>query len=202
MIELVGTSHVAGGDLADIRRRVAESEAGVVALELDPGRLDALLHQQDRRPRNPFILLLKTVQDLLGRHTGIMPGSDMLAAVNAAEDAGKDIALIDREIAVTLQRLRRIPLREKVKFAGMLLLSPFLFSRRDVDLEHVPSAELVGELLLRFRVSFPRMYEVLVEERNSVMAERLAALEEEYGAVVAVVGAGHVSGIRERLAAA
>lgn len=200
MIEVVGTSHVAGAELEHIRDRVREARPDVVALELDPARLEALLRDRDgRRPRNPFLLLLKSVQDLLGRHTGVAPGSDMLAAYTAATGAGIDIVLVDREMAVTLRRLRAVPLREKVKFAGFLLLSPLLFPGVDIDLDTVPEQAVIDQLLTRFRVGFPQMYRVLVEERNAVMAERLSALEAEYGHVMAFLGAGHVRGVRARL---
>ncbi|MDY6769580.1 MAG: TraB/GumN family protein, partial [Candidatus Nanohaloarchaea archaeon] len=72
----------------------------------------------------------------------------------------------------------------------------------DVDLDEVPGEAAVGEMLLRFRVGFPEMHRVLVEERNDVMADRLLALDREYGDVLAFVGAGHVDGVRQRLAAA
>lgn len=202
MIEIRGTSHVAGEDLESIGREVAEKEPGVVALELDPRRLEALVHgSRGRGPRNPFFLLLKRVQDLLGRRTGVAPGSDMLEAYRAADSEGIDVALIDQDIGITLGKLKEVPIVEKVKFTGFLFLSPFLFHGTEIDLETVPEEELVDEMLLRFRVGFPEMFRVLVEERNRVMAERLKILEAEYGDVLAFVGAGHVEGVKELVGA-
>lgn len=200
MITVRGTSHIASGDLAAIRERIADEDPDVVAVELDPARLQALLGgQQGGSVRNPFLLLLKALQDWLGSRTGVAPGSDMLAAFRAAEAHGIDVALIDQDIAVTLQRFRGVPLLEKVKFVGFLLLSPLLMETPDVDLETVPDEALVADLLVRLHISFPEMYRVLVEERNRVMAQRLWALDQEYGDVLAFVGAGHVEGIRELL---
>lgn len=200
MIDIRGTSHIAGEDLERIRREVEEKQPDVVALELDPARLDALLHdQQGGRPRNPFFLLMKAVQDLLGRRAGVAPGSDMLTALRAAESEGIDVALIDQDIGVTLERLKAVPLVEKIKFLGFLLLSPFLLRGLDIDLQQVPEQDIVDEMLLRLRIGFPGMYRVLVAERNETMAERLEMLERRYGHVLAFVGAGHVEGVRERL---
>ncbi|MFB6265562.1 MAG: TraB/GumN family protein, partial [Candidatus Nanohaloarchaea archaeon] len=126
-------------------------------------------------------------------------GSDMLEAFRAAEEAGIDVALVDQDIAVTLHRLKETPLREKLKFAGYLLLAPLLLPGTEFDLETVPEEEVVEEMLLRFEVGFPEMFRVLVEERNAIMAERLRALEQEYEEVTAFVGAGHVEGLREEL---
>lgn len=200
MIELRGTSHVAGDDLESIRQEVEETEPAVVALELDPLRLQALLHgSRETKPGSLFLLLLKTVQDLLGKSAGVAPGSDMLEAFRAAEAEGIDTALIDQDIRITLQRLKEVPALEKVKFAGFILVSPFLLRGKDLELSEVPEQELVDEMLLRFRVGFPGMHRVLVEERNRVMAQRLELLEQDYGEVLAFVGAGHVQGIEERL---
>ncbi len=201
MIDLRGTSHVAADDIDDIRVAVRDREPDVVALELDPRRLQALLHgDQGGGRRNPFLMLLKTLQDFVGRKTGVAPGSDMVAAYRAAVDHGIDVALIDQDIAVTVRKMGEVPLLEKVKFVGFLLLSPLLL--RDgaaVDLRDVPERSFVDDLLLRFHISFPSMYEVLVGERNRVMAARLRMLDEEYGDVLAFVGAGHISGIQELL---
>ncbi len=191
MIRLHGTSHVAGEELEGIRERIAGEEPGVVAVELDPKRLQALLTGESGKAGSPFLLLFKLLQDFLGSRTGVAPGSDMLEAFHAARRHGIDVALIDRDIAVTLQRVRDVPAREKIKFAGFLLLSPLVMRGREVD--------LVDEMLLRLEVGFPHLHSALVEERNRVMAERLKALESDYGDVLAFVGAGHVSGLETLL---
>lgn len=200
MIEIRGTSHVAGDDLENIRNLVLDREPDVVALELDERRLKALLTEEERgRVHNPFLLLLKTVQDLLSRQTGVVPGSDMLAAFKTAAQQGTDIALIDQDIRVTFQKLKEVSLLEKIKFAGFLSVGMLVIPVKGFDLDTVPDENLVDRLLLQFEVSFPGMYEVLVEERNYVMGEKLKALDRQYDHVLAFVGAGHVSGIQERL---
>ncbi|MDY6776794.1 MAG: TraB/GumN family protein [Candidatus Nanohaloarchaea archaeon] len=199
MIEIVGTSHIAGEELAGIREKVEEEDPDVVAVELDHRRLQALISgDQGRTPSNPFNLVLKALQDFLGRKTGVAPGSDMLEAFHAARENGVDVALVDRDIGITLAGLREVPLREKAKFFGFLLVSPFLLRGGDIDLQEVPDRDIIDEMLLRLEVGFPEIYRVLVADRNREMAERLKALEREYGDVLAFVGAGHVKGL-ERL---
>lgn len=200
MIELRGTSHVARGDLDAIAALIADREPDVVAIELDPRRLQALRSGEQRGSvRNPFLLLLKVLQDWLGRRTGVAPGTDMLTAFEAAASHDIDVALIDRDIGVTLARFRDVPLLEKIKFVGFLLLSPLLIETPDIDLAEVPEQAFVDRLLLRFELSFPAMHDVLVQERNELMADRLEALDREYGEVLAFVGAGHVRGITKLL---
>lgn len=199
MIELRGTSHVASRDLDRIRAVVDEVDPDVVALELDRNRLSALLSGEREAARDPFLRLMQWVQDLLGKRAGAAPGSDMLAAFRAAEAHGLDVALIDRDIGETVRRLKHLPRLEKVKFAGFLLLAPLLLRAEPLDLEDVPEQAMVDEMLVRLEVSFPGLYDVLVEERNDVMADRLRVLEQEYGEVLAFVGAAHVPGLAERL---
>ncbi|MFB6265849.1 MAG: TraB/GumN family protein [Candidatus Nanohaloarchaea archaeon] len=202
MIEIVGTSHIAGEELAGIREKISEEDPEVVAVELDPKRLHALMNGGGRgSPGSAFQLLLKTVQNLLGRKTGVAPGSDMLEAFNEAQREGIDAALIDRDIGLTLARLQDVPAKEKLKFSGFLFVSPFLLGSRSIDLQKVPGEDVIGEMLVRLEVGFPEIYRVLVEERNRVMAERLEELEREYGDVLAFVGAGHVSGIKKMIEA-
>lgn len=199
MIELRATSHVAT-DTDSIREDVEVADAEIVAVELDSLRLHALRHGAGGgRSRDPFLFLLQKLQDVLGKRTGVGPGTDMLTAFEAARSDGRRVALIDQDIRVTMQKLQDIPLREKVKFMGFLVLSPLLFRRTDLALEDVPEQEVVAEVLLRLEVGFPAMYRVLVQERNHVMAARLSSLDKEYGTVLAFLGAGHVQGIREIL---
>lgn len=205
MIELRGTSHIAGRDIDRIRAAVREKQPDVVALELDYVRLQALLGNVDRkRSLHPFFLLMRLVQVFLGRKTGTEPGADMLAAYRAAVANGIDVALVDQEIGVTVQRLKQVPLLEKLKFVGYLLVGSLglplvAVSSGSFRLDEVPDRELVERLLLQFEVSFPRIYEVLVAERNEVMAAHLQDLAAEHGHVLAFVGMGHVDGLQELL---
>jgi pheromone shutdown protein TraB len=200
VIELRGTSHIASDDLSNIRELITQRQPDVVALELDEQRLQALLTEEQRHtPHNPFFLLLKKIQEFLGKQTGAMPGSDMLEAFKTAVDDDRDVALIDQDITVTLRKLKGVSLLEKIKFVGFIVMGAVLFPVEQFDLQDVPDDELIHRLLLQFRVSFPQMYDVLVTERNQVMAEKLQALDQQYDHVLAFVGAGHVEGLQEQL---
>lgn len=198
-IHLVGTSHVSAQSVEDVSRHIDAISPDVVAVELDPGRLRALETGTNRIDlRQPMIALIQYIQQFIGRRTGVSPGSEQLEAVHQAEARMLPVALVDQDIRTTIARLKEMPWLERIKIAGFTLtglVMPFT-SELEIDLE---DPDLIQELLVRLRVSFPHTYEVLLEERNAVMAERLDALEREYGEVLAFVGAGHVPGIRERL---
>ena len=68
-----------------------------------------------------MFFLMKQVQKWLGGKVGIMPGSDMLGAVKEAEAAGIRLAFIDRDIAITMQRLGKVPWTEKAKLVLFMI---------------------------------------------------------------------------------
>lgn len=206
-IVIVPVAHVSEKSAQNVRKAIAETKPDVVAIELDAGRLHALL--QHREPalsemvRSPFFALLYLFQKAVGKGLRVAPGSEMLAAVEAARDANVPIALVDREISVTMGRLSAIPLLEKVSIIGQIFLSPLAFipnpfaKRRQPTIDEMTEQRFVRSFFREFKKQLPNVYRVLVEERDEHIARRLLALKA--GKVVLVVGAGHVPGITKRL---
>ncbi len=211
--EIVGTSHIASQAVRRVKAAFADFVPDVVALELDQGRLAALL--ADAKPRHGpgmirivgvrgylFALLASWLQRRLGRIVNMTPGVDMLAAFKEAHRAQKRVLLIDQDIRRTLRRLSKAlgwrELRQALADAwnGILGRETVRF-----DLRGVPSEALVARLLGEFRRRYPRPYKVLVEERNRHMARALLAYHERFPEqkVLVVVGAGHKAGMKELL---
>ena len=69
------------------------------------------------------------------------------------------------------------------------------FSRQEIpfDIRKVPADEIIEKLVEQVRGRYPTVYQVLIEERNVIMARKLRKLMEKYPGdkIVAVVGAGH-----------
>ncbi|MBI4439253.1 TraB/GumN family protein [Candidatus Woesearchaeota archaeon] len=207
-ISIIGTSHISEDSLRAVRREFSENGPGIVAIELDYRRLHALLSNVEPRVRLSdarrigikgylFALLGSWIQRKLGEHVGVAPGSEMRLAVELARDSGARIALIDRDIEVTLRRFsQEFTWREKLRLLREIFLSPF--SRRErIDLAKVPEKRLVRRLMADVRESFPGLYRALVSERDEHMASRLKSLMAEFPEerILAVVGAGHEDGI-------
>ena len=127
-ITLVGTAHVSQDSVEEVERTIAERDPDVVAVELDEGRYEQLkggepddIEARDLLSGNTLYQflaywMLSYVQTRLGDRFDIEPGADMLAAVEAAEARGAGVALVDRDIQLTMQRLwKRMRFREKVK---------------------------------------------------------------------------------------
>jgi len=140
---------------------------------------------------------LSYFQKKIGEEVGVKPGSEMMAAAEAATEAGAQVALIDRDIQITLKRaLNRMSFWEKAKFVYSIIASFFSKDEAIEDIEDIKQGDALEEVMGYFQEMSPRAYEVLVAERDAYMAQRLLELE---GNVVAVVGAGHKKGIQKNM---
>lgn len=212
--EIVGTSHIARQAVRRVKAAFVDFLPDVVALELDQGRLAALL--ADAKPSHGvgmlrvvgvrgyvFALLASWLQRRLGRVVDMTPGVDMLAAFQEAKRTQMRVLLIDQDIQCTLRKLSKaLGWRElRQVFADMW---NGILGRETVrfNLQGVPSEALVTRLLDEFRARYPRPYTVLVEERNQYMTRALQAYHSKFPEhkVLVVVGAGHKAGMLALLA--
>ena len=95
-IIVVGTAHISEESIAEVQRTIEAERPDVVAVELDPGRYQALTHPEQQEASIKEILssgklyqflvhwLLAYVQNKLGSEVGVKPGSEMLSAIDAA----------------------------------------------------------------------------------------------------------------------
>ncbi|MDI6884433.1 MAG: TraB domain-containing protein [Hadesarchaea archaeon] len=206
---LIGVAHVLPKSADEVEEIITRERPEIVAVELCPARYLALT-QGGKRPgpldtlrAGPKLTILSALiyllQDKFSRQTGMPAGEEMLVAVKRAREVGARVELIDRDIGLTLQRLIDcMPWRERFRLFGELLLGLLPFGKR-VELEHLTEEQIVDYLLSELKRASPTAYEVLIRERDTYMASRLAMLLSGGSRVVCVVGAGHVPGIYERL---
>jgi pheromone shutdown-related protein TraB len=211
-IHILGTSHIASESLKEIEQAFYKINPAIVAVELDRQRLFSLLNNEkpNYSPRvireigfkgYLFVLIGGFLQQKLGNLVNVKPGSDMLKAVELARQNSRKVALIDRDVKITLSRLsKKLSFKEKARFFFDLLVSPFS-KKIKIDLKKVPEKELITRLILILKDRYPTFYKVLIEERNQHMASRLLAISEANpeADILAVVGAGHEVGIKEEL---
>lgn len=209
-VVIVGTAHILDKSIAEVKETIAREQPDVVALELDPNRLNALLGQVKEVPLREVLKsgklylllahwLLATLQRKLGAEVGVEPGAEMKAAYEEAQKAGAAVALIDRDVGITFQRLwAEMGFREKARLFRALIGS--LTGRgEEVDLGTITEKATVDRLVGELRNFSPTAARVLVDERDATMAANLLVLSRSHRKVVAVVGAGHQEGIRRYL---
>ncbi len=212
MIKIVGTAHISQESVEEVARHISELRPAAVAVELDEFRLRGMKEQRDVpivdliKRNNATVallnILLSFLQRRLGAEVGVRPGKEMLVAIDVAKQIGAEVALIDRDIRITMRRaLAEMSLREKLSIAKELLLSMFISGEEiKKEIGEVKKEENLLNIISHLQEFSPNIYRVLVKERDAYMAARLLELEKRYGSVVAVVGAGHRPGIEHYLA--
>jgi pheromone shutdown-related protein TraB len=206
-IIVVGTAHISEESIAEVRRTIEEERPDVVAVELDPNRYQALTHPEQQSASIRDILssgklyqflvhwLLAYVQNKLGAEVGVKPGSEMLSAIDAARSVGASVALVDRDINVTIARFwAKMRLIEKLKM--LIALLGIGTSDEEIDLKEITNEDTISQLVAELRQFSPNAAQVLVDERDAFLAGNLLKLR---GKIVAVVGAGHKEGIKHFL---
>ncbi len=132
-VTVVGTAHVSQESVDEVTETIDEEQPDVVAVELDEGRYRQLqggapddIEASDLLSGNTVFQflaywMLSYVQSRLGERFDVEPGADMKAAIDAAERNGLGVALVDRDIQVTMQRFwARLSFGEKAKLIGGL----------------------------------------------------------------------------------
>ncbi len=211
-IILVGTAHVSRESAELVQRVIMEQRPDGVCVELDQKRYDSLAHRKSwelldlkeilrRRQLATLLinLLLASYQKRLGDKLGVRPGSELIAAAATAEKLGIPVALCDRDVRITMRRAwRATPWHRKMMLLGALLAG--MFDRSEISeesLRELRDSDLLSELLAQLGRDLPELKEVLIDERDTFLAEKI---KESPGArLVAVVGAGHVAGIKRTL---
>jgi pheromone shutdown protein TraB len=204
-VTLVGVGHVF--DLNEkITQILHEKRPDIIAVELDRQRCAALLSQRPKK-RQPFslpILLFAVTQRIIARRFGTLPGAEMRHVLHSARRVGITVALIDMNAATILNRLwNRLSPKKKIAVFVSLFFSAF--TKKETLASELEALERDPDNhLARLAAGFPEFKQVLVDERNEYMAQRLYQLANDphYERILAFVGEGHVSGLLELLAGA
>jgi len=212
-ILLLGTAHVSEKSVDKVLELIEEEKPDCIALELDRARFEQLVKEKVWREANVFEvvregkthlllfnLVLSSMQRKLGKQLGVKPGSEMLAAAKAAEQKGIPIALVDRDIRVTMKRaLAAMSIFEKLKLLFQLLLYSLGFGEKITkeEVEKLKSKDTLSMLIQELAKDFPSIKTVLVDERDQYIAHKLKTLKAKK--ILAIIGAGHLYGIKENL---
>lgn len=215
---LVGTSHVAKESVNEINI-VLENEnydIEAVAIELDIDRLQSILSKKKQKENffeiikqigvfgYLFAKLASSMQKKVGQNLGIEPGVDMKTAYLKAREKKLPTALIDIPIYITLRKLSSIPFFKKMEMFFKLFTVGFNKKNRkkmifDVN-GGVPSQKKIDQMLDVVKNEVPLFYNILIEDRNRYMVNKLLKIKENHqGKILVVVGAGHISGMVEIL---
>jgi pheromone shutdown-related protein TraB len=214
---LLGTAHVSKESVAAVEAALASAAFDVVAVELDPARHRALTDPEAFTKLDLVAaiksgkagllaanLALAAYQRRLAEQIGVEPGAELKAAAVGAIERNLPLALIDRDIGLTFRRAwSRLGFWKRSMLGAGLLTSLIVDEKVDDDaIERLKEGDVLEASFAEFAGSSPEIFEAVIAERDRYMAAKLR----ETGAahpgkhVLAVVGAGHLAGLKAALA--
>ncbi|MFA5931558.1 MAG: TraB/GumN family protein [archaeon] len=212
-IILVGTAHISKESISLVEKTIEEETPDVIGVELDKDRLYQLASGKKWQETNLveiiqtgktylFLLnvFLSNMQRQLGNNVGVQPGAEMMIALKKAQEKQVPIQLLDRDVRITLKRaFNEMSFTEKVKLGGALIGGFFGVGEKVTveKIEELKKEDLINNLMKELGKQFPSIKKVLVDERDTYIAEMIKHSPGKK--IVAVVGAGHIEGIVEYL---
>jgi len=211
-VVLIGTAHVSEKSVDEVRNAIRKLKPDIVAVELCRARYDSLkgnVPETNQVPIKEILTegkvyyylvhwLLAYVQKKIGDDMGVKPGSEMISAIEEAEASGAKVALIDRDIQVTLQRFwGRMKFIEKIKMLGSLIGGLIGIGKgTEIDIDQITQQDVVTALVSELREFAPTAAETLIDERDAYLAGNIVRTAAGGNkTIVAVIGAGHKPGV-------
>ncbi len=211
-VVLVGTAHISQASVELVRRVIEQEKPDRVCVELDPQRYEALAKQKQwealdlkeiiRKKQLPNLLinlLLAAYQKRLGGQLGVVPGQELLEATRVAEEHGIPVELCDRDVRITLRRAAHATSFWRKALLGSEMLVTMVAGPEisEEQLEELKQQDVLSELMADLGRALPSLKKVLIDERDAYLKESIQRAAGEH--LVAVVGAGHLAGIRSAL---
>ena len=209
-ITLVGTAHVSKESVNLVNAVIDVERPDTVCVELCMSRYQSII-QRDRwkdmniikviKEKKAFLLLsnlmLASFQKRIADKLDVKPGEEMIKAIEAGNAAGAKIHLADRDIRVTLSRAwRAMGLWDKLKLIFQMVLSLGEVDEITAeDVEKMKQEDMLETLLSDIGKSLPKIRDILIDERDRYLAHKIRTAPGNK--IVAVVGAGHVPGIKK-----
>ena len=208
-IHLVGTAHVSRESVDLVNQVLNEKKPDTVCVELCKSRYESLTQKKTWQEANIFKvikdkkaflllsnLILAYFQKKIGHKLGIKPGEEMIRAIEAAKRIGAEVHLADRDIRTTLARTWRLMgLWTKIKLLAQLITSAGgLESITEEQIEEMKKRDVLETLLSEIGEELPEVKHILIDERDQYLTHKIRTAPGKN--IVAVVGAGHVPGIK------
>jgi pheromone shutdown-related protein TraB len=211
-ILLIATAHVSKESAELVKKVIEEERPDSVCIELDEDRYQSLtkpkawedtdLIKVIKAKKVGFMianLFLGSYQKKMAVKLGNPVGGEMIQGIESAKETGATLVLADRNIQTTFLRIwRKLKFWDKVKLLGSLLFSSE--DETDItsdDLQKLLEEDMIEAAMSGLKKEFPKIGEILISERDQYLA---AKIKEAPGKkVVAVLGGGHVPGIKQEI---
>ncbi|KAJ0966097.1 hypothetical protein J5N97_027235 [Dioscorea zingiberensis] len=213
-VYIVGTAHVSQESCREVQAVISYLKPQVVFLELCSSRVTILTPQNlqvptmnemvdmwKKKKMNTFGILYSWFLAKVANKLEVFPGSEFRVAYEEARSYGAKVILGDRPVHVTLRRSwGKMTLWHRTKFLFYILFQAiFLPSTEELNkmLKEMDDVDMLTLVIQEMSKAFPTLMETLIHERDMYMASTLLKVASEHSSVVAVVGKGHLAGIKK-----
>lgn len=211
-VYLVGTAHISKESADDVRITIEQVRPQAVCVELCKARHQAMTQADNWRKMDIFKvvrqkkavfllaqLIMSSFYRRLGQKLGVQPGAEMLEGVRLAEQTGAELVLADRDIDITLRRVwGYLSFWSKLKLTLQLMTGILFHEEIDAEMiEQLKQQDQLEAVMAEFADRYPEIKRRLIDERDTYLAEKIRTAPGSR--VVAVVGAGHVDGIKAQI---
>ncbi len=209
-IILLGTAHISRESAELVGSVIEEEKPDCVCIELCQSRYQTI-SQRDKwqkmdiikviKDKKAFLLLsnllLASFQKRIARKLNLKAGEEMIKAIEKGKAIGAKIHLADRDIHITLSRTWRIMgLWDKLKLLFQFIMSlGGIEEISEEEIEKMKQQDVLQLILADIEKSLPVLRNILIDERDQYLAYKIKTSPGKK--IVAVVGAGHVSGIKK-----
>ena len=221
---LIGTAHVSRESIEEVSGIIRQEKPDLVCVELDEGRYASITQKESWsnldmvkvfKEGKGFLLMANLVlsgfQRRLGAELGVKPGEEMKVALDISKELGIPYALCDREVQITLRRAwASCGLWGKCKLLASLCASAFTTEKISAEkIEELKNHNELDNMMNELADYLPQVKETLIDERDQYLAAKIwdgalnqytsGSPQEAKQKVLAVVGAGHMQGIKAHL---
>ncbi len=146
-------------------------------------------------------LVLSAFQKKMGDEAHVKPGQEMITAIHLADRNRLKLELVDRDVQITMRRAWQ----NTGYFTKMFLISEMaasLLVKSEIDpeqIEEMKRKDMLDEIFDNLPGRFRKVREIIITERDKYLAQKIKnAVKKHHDAksFFAVVGAGHLPGIR------
>ncbi|MCK5699292.1 MAG: TraB/GumN family protein [Candidatus Aenigmarchaeota archaeon] len=211
-IILIGTAHVSKESTKLVNEIIDKETPDTVGVELCKKRYDTIRKKKKwedtkitkiiKEGKTQLFLanlLLSSFQKRIGEDLKVKPGDEMIQAIKAGKKSSAKIVLLDRDIQVTLKRAwREMSITEKFKLMYSLMAG--LIQPEEIEeemIEQLKEKDVVTQMMEELGREIPSAKKVLIDERDIYIANKIRTSPGKK--IVAVVGAGHIEGIKKHL---
>ena len=213
-IRLIGTAHVSEQSKIVVADEINSGNYQCIALELCDSRLEQIKNPDFVINSDIFqiikskkvitfvvMLAMSVMQNRIASKLGVEVGLEMKESVRLAEKNKLTLIPIDRSISITFARLtQNLGFIQRVKL--ILDITTNIFEEKSIthaEIESLKTTDALENMISEISNNAPLLHHYLIKERDEYMGLKLKELAKTHTNILAVVGAAHLTGIKEHL---